>query len=57
MYDLQTNGSSQNRIYLFDDGFIGATWTYGMESSSYPDRGTGYNSFNGFSWQPYPPKE
>ncbi|MEZ5197862.1 MAG: hypothetical protein R2764_16190 [Bacteroidales bacterium] len=24
-YDLQTNGSCQNRIYYFEDGFIGTT--------------------------------
>jgi len=54
MHDLQTNGSSQNRIYHFDDGFIGTTWTYGVDFPSYSDRGTGYNFFNGSSWQPCP---
>ncbi len=53
-YDLQTNGSSQNRIYVSEDGFIGATWTYGMEWSSFYDRGTGYNYFDGTTWQPLP---
>lgn len=54
-YDLQTNGSNQNRIYLFDDGTIGATWTQSHQMyTSYPDRGTGYNYFNGSTWQPFP---
>jgi len=54
MHDLQTNGSSQNRVYLFDDGFIGTTWTYGVDFPNYSDRGTGYNFFNGPNWLPYP---
>ena len=53
-YDQQTNASTQNRIYYFDDGTIGATLTWGMEPSSYPDRGTGYNYFDGTSWLAFP---
>jgi len=53
-YDQQTNASTQNRIYYFDDGTIGATLTWSMEPSSYPDRGTGYNYFDGTSWQAFP---
>lgn len=49
IYDLQTNSSSQNRIYLYDDGFMGATWTMGFTAGSWNDRGTGYNSYDG-SW-------
>jgi hypothetical protein len=54
-YDLQTNGSLQNRIYCYEDGSIGAVWTKGMEATAFPDRGTGYNYFNGATWQPQPP--
>ena len=52
-YDLQTNVSDQNRIYLYPDGTIGAT---GMMAhlDSYTDRGTGYNYFDGTSWGPLP---
>jgi hypothetical protein len=53
-YDLQTNGSCQNRIYLFNDGTIGATWTRGISAPNYPDRGTGYNYYYGTTWQPWP---
>ena len=51
-YDLQTNASMQNRIYRFDDGTFGAVYTYGMDDSGFPDRGTGYNYFDGSSWGP-----
>ncbi|MEZ5197139.1 MAG: hypothetical protein R2764_12250 [Bacteroidales bacterium] len=54
MYDLQTNSSTQNRIYKFDDGFIGATWTMGYTTGTWNDRGTGYNTFDGNSWGPAP---
>jgi len=53
-YDLQTNGSCQNRVYYYEDGFIGATWTYGMQYTVWPDRGTGYNYLNGTAWQATP---
>ncbi|MFO8129684.1 MAG: T9SS type A sorting domain-containing protein [Bacteroidales bacterium] len=53
-YDLQTNYSSQNRLYLHDDGTIGATWTRGMEEVSFPNRGTGYNYFDGMEWGDFP---
>ena len=54
-YDLQSNSTMANRIYAFDDGTIATTWTRGMESPpSCPDRGTGYNYFNGTSWGAYP---
>jgi hypothetical protein len=50
-YDLMTNSSDQNRIYLFPDGTIGGT-TMMAYLDSYSDRGTGYNYFNGTSWGP-----
>ena len=49
-YDLQTNGSVQNRIYLHPDGTIGATFTVSVSPSTYPDRGTAYNYFDGTAW-------
>jgi hypothetical protein len=53
-YDLQSNGALQNRIYCFGDGTIGATWTMGMQATAFPDRGTGYNYFDGSVWQAQP---
>ena len=54
-YDNQSNASIQNRIYLYDDGTIGATWTRSMdEGSFFADRGTGYNYYDGNSWSTWP---
>jgi hypothetical protein len=53
-YDMQSNYSMMNRIYLYPDGYIGATYMYGVNHYSFPDRGTGYNSFNGTAWGPVP---
>jgi len=54
VYDNQTNAALQNRIWLHDDGTIGATWTLGFASTAFADRGTGYNYFNGTSWGTMP---
>jgi len=56
-YDDQANASIQNRIYLYDDGTIGATWTRAMDDPSWTDRGTGYNYFDGNSWGPFPTEQ
>lgn len=54
-YDVQSNRGVQDRIYLYDDGTIGAVWTRGPEGSpSGNDRGTGYNYFDGSNWGAYP---
>lgn len=53
-YDLQSNKTLANRFYIYEDGAMGAAWTMGMESSAFPDRGTGYNFFDGNSWGPVP---
>ena len=53
-YDSQTNESIQNRIVFFPDGTIGATWTKGEGETSFTNRGTGYNYFNGSTWGPQP---
>jgi len=54
VFDLQSNYASQNRFYLFEDGTMGATWTMGFEDAAFPDRGTGYNYFDGSNWGDYP---
>ncbi|GAB4322748.1 MAG: hypothetical protein Kow00127_15390 [Bacteroidales bacterium] len=54
MYDLQTNSSTQNRIYLFDDGTIGTVWNMGFDPSGFAQRGTGYNYYDGSAWGPEP---
>jgi hypothetical protein len=55
IYDLQTEGSTSPRIYRYPDGTIGAVCTWSATSSiSFPDRGTGYNFFNGSSWGTQP---
>ena len=46
-YDLQTNGFVANRMYRFNDGCVGVTETWGVNSPSFADRGTGYNFFDG----------
>ncbi len=52
-YDLQTNASMATRIHYFDDGTMAGTWTRGI-TSGFPDRGTGYNYFDGSAWGPEP---
>jgi hypothetical protein len=53
-YDNQSNASCANRVYLYPDGTLSATWTRGLSDPSYTDRGTGYNYFDGTSWGPQP---
>lgn len=53
-YDLWSNTLIGNRIYMHPDGTMGAVWTMGMTATSFPDRGTGYNFFDGNSWGPEP---
>lgn len=54
-YDLQSNKSSQNRLYLFPDGEIGATATMShQDGGSWTDRGTGINLYNGSTWGTLP---
>jgi len=50
-YDLQSNAAVQNRIIHHDDGTISAGWTTSQQlNSSWSDRGTGYNFFDGTNW-------
>ncbi|MDO8896217.1 MAG: T9SS type A sorting domain-containing protein, partial [Bacteroidales bacterium] len=54
-YDLQTNASLGNRLYVWPDGSVAATASWGVANApSFPDRGSGYNYFNGNTWNPMP---
>ncbi|MBC8314686.1 MAG: T9SS type A sorting domain-containing protein [Bacteroidetes bacterium] len=54
-YDFQTNGAPQNRLFLFPDGTISATTTLSHDiGGAFPDRGAGYNYFDGSVWGPQP---
>jgi hypothetical protein len=54
-YDLQSNSSSPcSRIFVYDDGTVGAVFTFGLGFTAFADRGTGYNYFDGNSWGPWP---
>jgi hypothetical protein len=54
-YDLQSNGSCQNRMYLnTDDNTIGATFIRGTTETAFNERGTAYNFFDGSAWGPAP---
>lgn len=48
-YDLQSYTNVMNRIYEFSDGTVGAVWQASGENST-PDRGTGYNFYDGTDW-------
>lgn len=53
-YDLQSNGSMQNRIYQ-KNGNLGAVWTFSSDlGGTYPDRGAGYNYYDGTAWTAIP---
>jgi hypothetical protein len=58
IYDLQSNTALGGRIWAWDDGTIGAVCTRGIQQPSvtggFPDRGTGYNYFDGTTWAPKP---
>jgi hypothetical protein len=54
-YDMQTNGTIHNdRLLVWPDGTISATWTRATADPGYSDRGTGYNYHDGSSWGPAP---
>lgn len=53
-YDLQSNSSVGRRIKVYEDGRVSTVWTQGTAGPSYPDRGTGYNHFNGNEWSKAP---
>jgi hypothetical protein len=50
-YDLMTNGSVQNRFYVYPDGKMGGVESFSTDlTGSFADRGTGYNYYNGTAW-------
>ncbi len=53
-YDLQSNASVGNRVVLYPDGSVSATWTTSADegSSSFPNRGSGFNHYNKTTWGP-----
>ena len=54
-YDLQSNAAVQNRIIVHDDGTISTAWTMSQQyNTTYSDRGTGYNFFDGTTWGAQP---
>lgn len=53
-YDLWSNSAYSDRFYRYPDGTMVATWTQGNEATSFPDRGTGYNYYDGSAWAPIP---
>ncbi|PKP21687.1 MAG: hypothetical protein CVU04_01070 [Bacteroidetes bacterium HGW-Bacteroidetes-20] len=50
-YDAVTNALSRNMIVNWVDGTVAAVWTMAQTS---PQRGTGYNYYNGTTWGPQP---
>jgi len=55
VYDLQSNRSSPDgRLVMFHDGSLAAVWTRGTTPPDHPDRGTGYNYFDGNQWDDWP---
>ncbi|MEY4875523.1 MAG: hypothetical protein RL708_672 [Bacteroidota bacterium] len=55
-YDLQSNGAMQRRVMRYAGSKTSATWTYAPDSTNdqFPNRGAGYNHFNGTTWGPIP---
>lgn len=52
-YSLQTNSSVYRRCAYNSDGTISIAYTLGLGAwLSWPDRGTGYNYFDGTTWGP-----
>jgi hypothetical protein len=48
-YDLQSYTNVMQRIWAYPDGTVGATWMCAGQSLI-PERGAGYNYFDGTSW-------
>lgn len=54
-YDLQTNASIGNRLYVYPDGKISSAWTFSPDNTAeFPLRGSAYNHFDGSAWGSYP---
>jgi len=48
-YDMQSNNAPMQRVIAWPDGTVSASWMK-ADQSSYADRGTGYNYFDGSAW-------
>ncbi len=54
-YDLQTNAAVMDRIKRHNDGTISVAWSRSSEfNTSFGDRGTGYNFYDGTMWLTQP---
>ncbi len=53
-FDIQTLASLGRRIGEPGNGTIGAAWQMALVQPGFPDRGTGYNHFDGSTWGPNP---
>ncbi|MBU2650070.1 MAG: glycoside hydrolase, partial [Bacteroidetes bacterium] len=53
-YDLWTNTLYSNRFHRWEDGTMAGVWMFGLQATSFPDRGTGYNYYDGTQWGPMP---
>ncbi|MDH3651457.1 MAG: T9SS type A sorting domain-containing protein [Saprospiraceae bacterium] len=53
LYDLQSNNASQSRLVVNPDGSKAATWML-SQLPDFSERGTGFNEFDGNSWQTRP---
>jgi hypothetical protein len=53
-YDFFSNSFIGDNLAMYDDGTMGAAWTYGIEATAFADRGTGYNYFDGNAWGAQP---
>lgn len=49
-YDAFTNSFTSNNLVRYADGTMAATWTFGLQATAFPDRGSGYNYFDGQTW-------
>jgi hypothetical protein len=53
-YDMQSNSSSMERVVCWPDGTVSASWMMANVPTTYSDRGSGYNYFDGTTWGPAP---
>ena len=53
-YDLFSNYNVGNRFWCWEDGTMAGVWIFGNAASQFPERGTGYNYYDGAAWGPEP---
>jgi hypothetical protein len=49
-WDLQSYSNIMSRMWEYDDGTVGVTWMGAGEGIVDPNRGTGYNYYDGTEW-------